>query len=359
MGDWFERTLGYMSGERRGPGAAAVRCGLRALSVPYWLGSQARAALYQCGVLRRRRLDVPVISVGNITTGGTGKTPLVVWLVRWLKERGIAVAILSRGYGATAPGGSASDGSASDETLLLRRYLPQVPHLVGKDRYATGRRAVADHGAQCIVLDDGFQHLALARDLNIAVVDALLPFGYGHLLPRGLLRGPLCGLRRADLIVLSRCDLTPRDALEAIRRRIEEACGPRPVVESVHRPVRFHRHGSEGDEPLAWAAGRRLYAFSALGNPAAFPRTLARLGAEVVAHRTFRDHHWYTAADLDALARAAAAAGAEALVTTEKDAVKIRSFPADGPPLFVLAVEFALTEGEGLMTEALERVVGN
>ena len=150
-------------------------------------------------MLRSRKLSVPVVSVGNLTTGGTGKTPLVVWIARWLAGRGVATAILSRGYGSTAP-----DGSDTDEALLFRRFVPHVPHLTGSDRYASGQRAIADHGAQCLVLDDGFQHRQLARDLNIAVVDCLLPFGYGHLLPRGLLREPLGSLRRADLIVLSR-----------------------------------------------------------------------------------------------------------------------------------------------------------
>lgn len=352
MGQFVERITEYMSGSRRGTKAALVRAGLRALSLPYFLGCRGRVALYNNGLLLSRELEALVVSVGNITTGGTGKTPLVVWLARWLMQRGLAVAVLSRGYGPTGPGGE------SDETLLFRRYLPTVPHLVGADRIATGRRAIAEHGAEVLILDDGFQHLAVGRDLNLVVIDALVPFGYGHLLPRGLLREPLAGLRRAHAVVLSRCDLASREALEGVKARIREICGPCPLVESVHRPVRFYRHVTEESRPLGWADGRKVYAFSALGNPAAFPKTLDALGAQVVRHRAFRDHHWYSRADLEALAREAEEAGAEAIVTTEKDAVKLRSFPTRGAPLYVLAIEFALTRGEELLAAELAELVG-
>ena len=197
MRDFHERFIEYISGQRRGAKAAFVRFGLSALSLPYRLACQARRTLYGCGLLLGHELESRVVSVGNLTTGGTGKTPLVIWIARWLQQRSISVAILSRGYGAREPAG----GRETDETLLLRRHLPAVPHLVGRKRYLTGQRALAEHGAECIVLDDGFQHLAIGRDLNIVVIDALVPFGYGHLLPRGLLREPLSALRRADLIL--------------------------------------------------------------------------------------------------------------------------------------------------------------
>lgn len=347
-----QRFFQWVSGERRGPKAALARAALRALSLPYRLAVQARLALYACGILVSYELEAHVISVGNLTTGGTGKTPLVIWLARWLMQRGHSLAILSRGYGATAPG-----GSESDETLLFRRYLPTVPHLVGKDRRATGQRAIAEHDVECILLDDAFQHLGVGRDLNLVVIDCLLPFGYGRLLPRGLLREPLSGLRRADLVVLSRCDLCPREAVDDIKRRVRDLCGPRPIVESAHRPVRFYRHQTEESRPLGWVDGRRVWAFSALGNPAVFPKTLGALGAAILDHQAFRDHHWYSEADLEAIGHQAAEAGAEAVVTTEKDAVKIRAFPRQAPPLYVLAVELALTEGEQTLVQALTDLV--
>lgn len=352
MKDTQSRLLEVMNGAEGGLGGCLARAGLRALSLPYGLCVGARRSLYHWGFLLSRELEAIVVSVGNLTTGGTGKTPLVIWLARWTSQRGIPTAILSRGYGPTGP-----EGSESDETLLFRRHVPKVPHLVGKDRYASGLRAIAEHKAECLILDDGFQHLAIGRDLDIVLIDALMPWGYGHVLPRGLLREPLRSLRRADVVVLTRCDLCDREALRAIQRRIRDVCGYRPIVESAHRPVRFYRHGTEESRPLQWVKGQRVVAFSALGNPDAFPQTLAALGAESVEHHTFRDHHWYSSADLAAIARAAADAGADAVVTTEKDAVKIAAFPGDAPPLYVLAVEFSILQGEELLVEILEQVV--
>ncbi len=353
MGNSLAGFLGYVSGERRGLGAALVRAGLSALSAPYWLGCSARRLLYDWGVLLCRELDVPVISVGNITTGGTGKTPFVVWLGRWLWERGVRAVVLSRGYGDRPRGGS----GASDETLLFQRRLPDVPHLVGRNRHASGLQAIREHKAECLVLDDGFQHIALGHDLDIVLVDALLPFGYGHLLPRGLLRESPRALRRADIVVLTRCDLATEEHLREAAARVRALAPACPVIESVHRPVRFYQHGTEQVRPVAWVGGRKVYAFSALGNPQAFPKTLEALGAQLLGHQAFRDHHWYGEGDLAAIAQAAGRAGAEAVVTTEKDAVKIASFPNDAPPLHMLAVELSVTRGEELLTGALERVL--
>lgn len=352
MRDAQSRFLDVVSGARRGLRASAARAALSALSAPYRMGCALRTSFYDWGLLLSRELEAIVLSVGNLTVGGTGKTPMVIWLGRWLRQRSIATAILSRGYGPKGP-----RGAESDETLLFRRHLPKVPHLVGADRYASALKAIAKHHAECILLDDGFQHLRVARDLDIVLIDTLAPWGHGHVLPRGLLREPLRSLRRADVIVLTRCDLCGKDDLRAIHRRVRGICGYRPVVESAHRPVRFYRHGTEASRPLEWVRGRRVYAFSALGNPQAFPAALAALGADVLHHRPFRDHHWYDEADLDAVARAARDADAQAIVTTEKDAVKIRGFPTDSPPLVVLAVELTMGQGEGQLVEILGQVV--
>jgi tetraacyldisaccharide 4'-kinase len=353
MASLAARYLDYVGGDRAGALTAIVRSGLSVLALPYRLCCSGRLALYNNGLLLSRELDARVISVGNITAGGTGKTPLVIWLARWLQQRSISTAILSRGYGRRGPSGLGQ----SDEMLLFRRYLPRVPHLVGKNRFVTGCEAVEQHGAECLLLDDGFQHLAVGRDLDIVLIDSLMPFGHGRLLPRGLLREPLSGLHRADLIVLTRCELCPKDQLRELRRRIREICGCQDSVESLHRPVRFYRHGTEESRPLGWAQGTRVYAFSALGNPVAFPRTLEHLGAEVLHHQAFRDHRWYDEADLSSVARAATEAGADAIVTTEKDAVKIQALPNGAPPLYVLAIELGFIHGEELLVAALEDVV--
>ena len=353
MGTFVARYLDYISGQRRGLGATVVRGALRAMAAPYYLACVARQTLYDYGVLLCRELDARVVSVGNITAGGTGKTPMVAWLGRWLMSRGVKFAILSRGYKARAD----RDGT-NDEALILRHHLPNTPHLVGKDRFATGLRAIEEHDAEVLILDDGFQHLAVGRDLDIVLLDALMPFGYGHVLPRGLLREPLRALRRADVVVLTRCDVASRDAVRDLRRSVRELAGFVPIVEAFHRPVRFYAHATGQPRPLEWVRGRRVFAFSALGNPLAFPATLERLGAEVVHHEAFRDHHWYDEADLRRLADAARERGAEALVTTEKDAVKIEAFPPQCPPAFFLEVEFAIAEGEEFLLGPLEAMLG-
>lgn len=351
MGTAVAGYFDYVSGRRRGLGAAAVRAALRALAAPYYFGCVFRRVLYDYGLLLCHELDARVISVGNITAGGTGKTPMVAWLGRWLKSRGVKFAVLSRGY-------KAGPEATNDEALVLRRHLADVPHLVGKNRFASGLKAIRKHGVECLVLDDGFQHLAVGRDLDIVLLDALIPFGYGHVLPRGLLREPLRALGRADVVVLTRCDVVPRDSVRDLRRMVRELAGFVPVAEASHRPVRFHDHATGQAQPLEWAKGRRVFAFSALGNPLAFPATLSRLGAEVVHHEAFRDHHWYDEDDLRAIAAAARQRGAEAVVTTEKDAVKIEAFPSACPPVFFLEVEFAIAEGEEHLLAPLEELLG-
>jgi len=353
MSRLHELFLEVVSGRKRGPVASFLRACLAVLSVPYGLVCRVRRTLYRTGLWRQRPLSVPVVSVGNITTGGVGKTPMVIWLGRWLEARGIPSAILSRGYGEKSPDCSGE----SDEALVLRQRLPGTPHLVGPKRVETGAEAIREHGARCLVMDDGFQHMAVARDLDIVLIDSLMPFGYGHLLPWGLLREPLSSLRRADLIVLTRCDLSPEADRSAVRDRLRAVVGDAPVVEACHRPTALAPHGDGEARTLAWAKGRRLYAFSALGNPEAFPRSVRSLGADLLAHRSFRDHHWYTAEDMASMGEEAAALGAEAVVTTEKDAVKIQDYPATAPPLLVLAIEFAFLQGEGQLVAALENAV--
>ena len=189
-----------ISGQRRGVQAAVLRGLLRAAETPYTLAVRWRNRQYDRGRKPVERVDVPVISVGNLTLGGTGKTPLVEWLARWFRQRGVRVTIISRGYGAEA-------GARNDEALELEQKLPDVPHVQNADRVAAAKMAIEEFDCQLILLDDAFQHRRIHRDLNIVVVDALEPFGFGHVFPRGALREPLSGLRRADMVVLSRADL--------------------------------------------------------------------------------------------------------------------------------------------------------
>ena len=340
----FKRLV---DGTARGPGPSLARLALSCLAVPYGLAVAARNAAYDCGLLPVSRAAVPVLSIGNLTLGGTGKTPLVAWAVALLARHGRRPAIVSRGYGA-AP------GERSDEAAELAVLLPGVPHVADRDRVAAVARATA-LGADAVVLDDGFQHRRLARDLDIVAVDATDPFGRGRLFPRGLLREPLRGIARAQAVVLTRASsleiadrVALRDALVAAGR----GAAPPVWAEADHRPVGL-RDATGATRPLADLRGRRVFAFAGIGNPAAFRSSLAALGAEVVAFRPLPDHHPYTAADLESLAREAAAARAELAITTLKDLVKIRRPTLDGRPLAALEIAIELMGG----ASALERLV--
>jgi tetraacyldisaccharide 4'-kinase len=321
-------------GTLQGPGPAALRTLLGLLAIPYGLATRARNACYDAGLVRRRRAAVPVISVGNLTLGGTGKTPLVAWVARQLAAAGRTPAIVSRGYGARP-------GEVSDEAAELALLLPGVPHVANRDR-AAGVAAAVARGADVAVLDDGFQHRRLHRDLDIVAIDATDPFGCGRLFPRGLLRESLDGLARADAIVLTRATSLPAPRRAEIRAAVEGFRRGRPAaawLECEHRPVAF-RGASGPAEPIASLRGHRVAAFCGIGNPAAFRRTLTDLGLELVGFRRFADHHAYRPAELESLAGWAAELGAERAVTTLKDLVKIRQTELGGTPL--IAVEIAL-----------------
>ncbi|MCA1685652.1 MAG: tetraacyldisaccharide 4'-kinase, partial [Planctomycetia bacterium] len=203
--------LRIVRGRTAGPLAGAARVGLRLASFGASLGVLLRNLGYDRGRLAVARAAVPVVSVGNLTLGGTGKTPMVEWVARWYRRRGVRVAILSRGYRRDGSGG------VNDEAMVLEENLPDVPHLQDPDRVKIAGVAVEELGSELLVLDDGFQHRRLARDLDLVLLDALEPFGLGRLFPRGLLREPVRSLRRADLVVLTRADLVTADALRAIR----------------------------------------------------------------------------------------------------------------------------------------------
>ncbi|MFG0262976.1 MAG: tetraacyldisaccharide 4'-kinase, partial [Novipirellula sp. JB048] len=246
-----------MNGRRRDPWAAVMRAGL-------WLASR----LYAVGVWRRNRAynaqqgvqhcEVPVISVGNLTTGGTGKTPVVCFVAKWYRQQGIRVGIVSRGYGR-------GDADVNDEALELNARLPDVPHLQDPDRVAAATIAVEELEVQLILMDDGFQHRRLHRDLDLVVVDATEPFGFGHLLPRGLLREPISSLARADLVILSRSDAVAEDQLRLIEQQIERAKPGLAVVRSAHVPTALLEYPNL-QTPIEALVDRNIAVVSAIGN---------------------------------------------------------------------------------------------
>jgi len=256
---------------------------------------------------------------------------------------------VSRGYGAAA-------GSENDEALELEQKLPDVPHLQNVDRVEGARTAVEEFESQVLLLDDGFQHRRLGRDLDVVLLDALEPFGYGHVFPRGLLREPLGGLRRAGAVVLSRADLVD----EAERRRIRDVVrgynASAAWCEVLHAPRRLLN--SRGDEgALDGLAGKRIVGFCGLGNPEGFRRTLAGLGGDVVGFEEFPDHHNYARADIERLANVAREQKADLLVCTHKDLVKIRLDELRGTPLWAVVVGIEFLAGEAELAAKLEPLV--
>ncbi len=324
---------------------------LAPLSGLYGLGVRVRESLFRSGLRRSHRLPVPVICIGNITTGGTGKTPLAAAIAGHLRDRGRHVVILSRGYGRVSKEQPlvVSEGSGplvgadagGDEPVLLARRLTGVPIVVGADRRRCGQFAIERLGAEVLLLDDGFQHRRLARDLDIVVLDCLDPFGGYHLLPAGRLREPIAALARAGLFVVTRS--APGDGLLTLTGVVRAHNPGAPIVRAGTLVEGFVPGNDPGAAPATLDTLRkeRIAAFCAIGNPEAFRLDLIRLGLTPIRFESFRDHHRYTQKELRTLDAEARRAGAAALVTTEKDATRLP--PAGDRALPVLALRIRLT----------------
>jgi tetraacyldisaccharide 4'-kinase len=313
------------------------------LTVPYGAISRLRSRAYRAGIFKQQHLPGRVISVGNLTTGGTGKTPMVIWIADRLATEGKSVGILTRGYRgepASKPAASNTNAQAkptgsssrSDEVQLMQARLgDRVAFGVGADRFARGQE-LANRGVDWFVLDDGFQHLQLERDVDIVMIDATNPFGGGHLLPAGRLREPKTALARANLIVVTRSSRSP--AVEAAVQR--ETSAPifyaQAELDSVYSP---------GSAPLEShdARGQDLFAFCGIGNATSFVADLRSWGFQVVGHKFFSDHHRYSPADIREIEAEARAAGASGLVCTEKDRF---NFPCDSVTMNLLVCAISL-----------------
>ena len=325
--------------------ASFARAGLSVCSAGYGLGTWCRNAAFDAGWRRVERVGVPVVSVGNLTAGGTGKTPLCAWIADWYAARSVPVGLVSRGYR------SGSNG-VNDESLLLAELCPGTPHRQDPDRVRGAARAIVEDGCRLILLDDGFQHRRLARDVDLVLVDATRPFGHDHLLPRGLLREPVTALRRASLVLLTRANLVDDATRHRLRDELRMQSGDRPVVDVAFQPRELvNRRGDRGS--LEQLSGTRVGTCCGIGNPDAFVRGLERLGAVLAFRRDFRDHHDYTDADLESLAAAARRDGASLVITTRKDLVKIDRVELGGVPLWAVDVGTEILDG----AEELESVL--
>jgi len=346
------------SGWDAGFGVGA-RVTLGAASVAYRGALAARGVLYRTRIIRARALACPVIAIGNLTVGGTGKTPAVELAVRALAELGHRPAVVSRGYGRRSRGVHVvadvasirlEPDEAGDEPFLLARRLPGVPVVVGADRWSAGRAAVETCGATALVLDDGFQQRTLATTLDVVMARARRPWGNGRLLPAGPLREPLGALARAHAIIATDVDgLDDAPDVDAAARAY--APGTPVLLARLHAVDCWDARRMDSI-PLSRLSGAKVIAFAGIASPAGFAATLRSLAvdAELV---PFPDHHWYSPDDLRTLQ--ARAARADALVTTEKDWVRLRGRLGAGPPVYVVSVALRLVRGADRWRALFER----
>jgi tetraacyldisaccharide 4'-kinase len=376
-------TIDLIYGRRAGAGAAIYGAFLQALS---WLFSgiaQSRLWLYRKRIFHDQPLGCLVVVVGNLTVGGTGKTPVVEKFARALRDRGRRVAILSRGYRsksqplwkkiwyrfthtAEPPPRIVSDGKtvlldseqAGDEPYMLAKNLPGVIVLVDKNRVKAGEFAIKEFGCDTLVLDDGFQYLPLKGSLNLLLVDKTNPFGNGHLLPRGILREPIKHLRRASYVFLTKSNGQRDPELENLIVRHNPAAD---IIECAHRPQYLRRFGVADGAPgareaLAFLKGRRVFAFSGIATPESFEKFLRDYGALLVGRERFLDHYRFDQDDIAGLFELAQRERAECLVTTEKDAVRIAADLKCPLPLYHLRLEIEILRGAADFDEAVGRI---
>lgn len=326
----------------------------------YELAVRVRVVAYETDYLKSKKLDAAVISIGNITHGGTGKTPLVEYIARYLQDEGYSAAILTRGYGRKSEGRlvlndprnstASKENSQSavesnddtrlgdyteygDEPLMLARALPDVPVIIDRDRYEGGLWAKCELGAKTLILDDGYQHLKLARDLNILLLDATDPFGGFEMAPFGRLREPLYGIKRADLIIITRAD-RPMDQAQTLSI-IKHFCGEKVPVMYVYSEITHLRHtGTNNVYEVGDFIGWNVVVMCGIGNPNVFSEDILHQGINIMDEKFFPDHHPYTQQDLDQITAEASRIGADAIITTEKDAVRIEGLKQGDVPVY-------------------------
>jgi tetraacyldisaccharide 4'-kinase len=322
---------------------------LSALSLLYWAGISLRRALYKLRVLKIRELPCTVISIGNITLGGTGKTPMVIDVAGFFAKAQRRPAVISRGYGRKDESETVvvSDGRSvltnahigGDEPVLIGSRLTGVPVIVSGQRKRAALVAVDKFDSGTVILDDGFQHIQLKRDLDIVLVDAANPFGNGKLFPAGVLREPVSALKRAHAVVITRADAS--SSLEALKKRITEVTSAL-IFTSAQRPVDLINCLDAERKPLSVLRGARVFAFSGIARPASFLSLIRELGAVVTADSAYVDHHAYTRSDLADIYKKSADHRVNIIVTTEKDAVRLRELRPEG--IWALRIELFVHE---------------
>ena len=336
-----------------------------------------KLAGYRVGLFKQKKLDCFVISLGNITVGGTGKTPTAYQLATYIRDLGYKVVILNRGYRSKWHGevGVVSDGHelkmdasyAGDEAFMLAKHLPKIPVLIGPERAISGQYAIDNYDAEVAILDDGFQHWQLQRDLDIVLVDAVNVFGNGYMLPRGTLREPMSHLARADVFLLTKVDQAADGSCQYIKDTISRYNDEALLLDSVHQPKSFIRLEEWADNiagegvPVSFMSGKRVMAVSAIGNPASFEHTIGSTGAEIIESLRFPDHHDFTADEFSDIISQAAKNDVEAIIITEKDAVKVPDLTNVKQelqavvPIYVITITVKFLQGE----EAFKKLIAD
>jgi tetraacyldisaccharide 4'-kinase len=332
----------------------------------YGLAVRFRLWLYRQRILPTRRLPLKVISIGNLIAGGSGKTPHTALLAGYLHKRGIKTAILSRGFRGTGMkrGAVVSDGQviqttvreSGEEPLWLARKLRGLPVVIGRNRYRSGMECFQKWQTEWVILDDGFQHLALARDIDLLLLPGHRPLSSERLLPSGMLREPLEAMKRAHIILISHAEQLDDSARKAWVSEIRSRSTFVPVYFSEHRPLLLWQYRDQEGLPLTWLQGKRILAFCGLADPASFRFSLRQVGADPVQLKAFPDHHHYRQKNKQEIEDLGRSLKAEVLVTTEKDAIKLGDWPASFLPVIVLAIEVEIRETG--FWEMLDREVG-
>ena len=300
----------------------------------YYLAMLVRNLFYNWRILKAHSLNARVISIGNVTWGGTGKTPLTAFMANLLLGRGLRPVILSRGYG-------------NDEEALLSRLAPGVRVLAGKDRVKSGKEAIEKFSAKTLLLDDGFQYRRLKRDLDIICIDATNPFGNGWVIPTGILREGLGSLKRADIFIITKINLVEdRKKLKDLETRLGKINPGAVIVKSIHNPQYFYKLEDNKIVDGSKLRNKNIVLVSAIGNPHSFEKTILSLGLNIKKHFIFRDHHWYKEKDLKKIDNYCNENNIDTIVTTEKDAVRLRDtrYEIRDANVLVLRIQLELTD---------------
>jgi tetraacyldisaccharide 4'-kinase len=334
-----------ISGQSRGSCPAIARGVLKIISSGYAAVIGLRNFLYSKGILKIHRVNAAVISVGNITTGGTGKTPLVIWLCNYIGQN-YKCAILTRGY-KTRQKAKGKRQNYEDEPAVLAQNCPQAKVIVNPDRAAGAMQAVNAYGANVLIMDDGFQHRRLARDIDIVVVDAMEPFGYGKMLPAGLLREPVDSLKRANAIVITRCNQAAKSKLARLEEELQMVNPHITIARSIHKAV-FAQYFDGRKTAVEELEGKKIFAFCGIGNPQGFLDTIKELKADVIGSIIYDDHHCYTEEDVAEISGQAERSKADLILTTEKDRTKIDAMISgdEGGVFAYLAIKLEFISGE-------------